>query len=141
LGDGDEAAVGVDRERGRAGGEAGGHRGGAALGLGAGGPGEVLGLGGLGEGLGGALVDLLGELLHALEGDEQGGGDDEDDGRAEEELALGGQGDLELAEAAEHRGGGFYRVGGGVPVGFVLRRRVGGGRVGWVLGAGILLGL
>ena len=64
--------------------------------------GQVLGFGAFGDAFSDAFVDLIHELFHALPEDEQGRADDEDHGGAEEQLALSGQGDLQLAGAFEH---------------------------------------
>ena len=53
--------------------------------------GDVAGEGVVGEGGGGALVELLGQLLHALPRHEQRRRDDQHHRRAEQDLALGRQ--------------------------------------------------
>ena len=64
---------------------------------------DVLGKGIANDNLGGALVQLLSELIHAAPGDPQGCGNDERDGRAEQELAFGRKGNTSLPEPPKHR--------------------------------------
>ena len=52
---------------------------------------------------GGALIQFLRQLLHPMPRDGQGSADDEQHRRAEEDLALGGEGDAKLSDAFEHR--------------------------------------
>ena len=54
------------------------------------------------QSLGGPLIHLLHELFHALPGHKQRGRDDQHDRRPKQELAFGGQRDMQLSNPLEH---------------------------------------